>query len=415
MLGRSHETAFNEVSDASVSFFGQSTKFDGLGIIFDASPTAPVLPRSQPAGWPFGAHTSGVISALMDDGSAGSALFDDFKTGQKRDSAQEAKYIERAAGECEAAFRNAPGIVWARISNFNKEIRVDLDLQPHTTLSQEKRHYSHHCLTVKDIQLPAGYHFGLTALAGGNTEPDSIDVYAFDAWEVTGRADKKAAPNQAPPPVFRSHGETEPLAGTDSIVTPVDPMSMLAEVMISQNRMTEAIDALTRRVETMSSASHVSSQQGGNSEASNVARDASFNSQLENIQRQLSSLAGGAADRSAEELEQASISYLVTTLQQTLADVKGLAIRMDNHNSRLTSHLVSLSTRLADLVQLINTQADERRKIASTTSVFSGFASSAGKIVLLVGGIGLTGIAGLAGRKWWRNRDGSGFRGKKMI
>lgn len=91
-------------------------------------------------------------------------------------------------------------------------LQVDLDLQPHTTLSDENRRFSHHCLTVKDISLPSGYYFGLSALASGNTEPDSIDIYAFDAWEVVGKGDGSGG-SQVPPPVAKVSG-TAPLAGT---------------------------------------------------------------------------------------------------------------------------------------------------------------------------------------------------------
>jgi hypothetical protein len=89
--------------DSKVSFFGQSVNFDGLGIVFDSAPSAPLLPRSNPAGWQFGADTTGV---------------------NRRQPGQEAKYLEAAVGECEAAFRNAPGLVWVRIAHFDNMIRV---------------------------------------------------------------------------------------------------------------------------------------------------------------------------------------------------------------------------------------------------------------------------------------------------
>jgi hypothetical protein len=208
--------------DSAVSFFGQSVNFDGLGIILDSAPSAPLLARSDPVGWRFGADATNVISALIDDGKTGSKWYDNYKTGQKRSADQEALYLEKVAGECEAAFRNAPGLVWVRISHFNKEIRVDLDLQPHTTLSQEKRNFNHHCLTVKDVQLPTGYHFGLSALASGNTEPDSVDVYAFESWEVTGKADKTGQTKQ--PSVNQGkEGDSAPLAGTLDDLDDVSP------------------------------------------------------------------------------------------------------------------------------------------------------------------------------------------------
>jgi hypothetical protein len=117
-------TPSNNVKDSEVSFFGQTPNFDGLGVIFDSSPTAPLLPRSNVDGWPFGADSTGVISAVMDDGKTGNKWYDDFSKGQKRDSTQEAKYLERVVGECEAAFRNAPGLVWVRIAYFDKQLRV---------------------------------------------------------------------------------------------------------------------------------------------------------------------------------------------------------------------------------------------------------------------------------------------------
>lgn len=84
----------------------------------------PLLPRSDPAGWAFGADTTGVISAIIDDGKTGNKWYDDYKSGERRQPGQEAKYLESSVGECEAAFRNAPGLVWVRIAHFDKMIRV---------------------------------------------------------------------------------------------------------------------------------------------------------------------------------------------------------------------------------------------------------------------------------------------------
>lgn len=36
----------------------------------------------------------------------------------------EATYLDKAIGECEAAFRNAQGLLWARIAYVNQTIRV---------------------------------------------------------------------------------------------------------------------------------------------------------------------------------------------------------------------------------------------------------------------------------------------------
>ena len=154
----------------------------------------------------------------MADGKAGSNWYDKYTANEQREQGQEAKYLEKVVGECEAAFRNAPGLVWVRISYFDMQIRVDLDLQPHTTLSQEQRHFSHHCLTVKDVLLPSAYYFGLSALASGNTEPDAVDVYAFDAWEVIGKVPVSKGEHQKrdqpPPVVANQENRNVPLAGT---------------------------------------------------------------------------------------------------------------------------------------------------------------------------------------------------------
>lgn len=109
-----------------MSFFGGRTSFDGLGIVFDSAPTAPVWRRSDArnlAGdaehetWGVGA--TGVVSGVIDDGTQ--KWLDADRRGEGDD---EAAYLEKAFGECEAAFRNAQGLLWARIAHYNHTIRV---------------------------------------------------------------------------------------------------------------------------------------------------------------------------------------------------------------------------------------------------------------------------------------------------
>lgn len=135
----------NDPSDPNVSLFGSREKFDGLGIVFDSAPTAPLFKRSDPRNLAdhHESHqgiigATGVVSGIMDDGSGG--WLD--KSGRiMKSTDEEAGYLERAVGECEAAFRNAAGLLWARVSYVNSTVRVDLDLSPHTTLSKAGRHY----------------------------------------------------------------------------------------------------------------------------------------------------------------------------------------------------------------------------------------------------------------------------------
>ena len=372
------------------------------------------MQRSKNAAWTFGADNSGVISALLDDGTAGDEWFDQHEEGQHRDANQEAKYLDRVAGECQAAFRNALGLVWMRVSHFNREVRVDLDLQPHTQLSQEERHFRHHCFTVKDVQLPTGYYFGLTALASGNTEPDAVDIYAFDAWEVTGKADKNAVPDaeQHPPPVVVETQNSAPLAGTE-VEASEESSSMLQEVLMAQSRTTEALDALSRRMDALTGQMGSGGAQGqgqqGDSDLS--GRASGLSAQLSGIQQALDRLTGPAAPdgRTAEELEHASIAYLVTTLQQTLAEAKGLTIRMDNYNTRSGSTLSQLLARISDVHKALHQQAADQREAREATSLVG----IAVKAFLGLGGLGTLVVLGLAANNW--RKDRSGGRGKKMI
>lgn len=178
--------------DDSVSFFGYKAPFEGLGVIFDTAPSSPLYRRSEKKGYATdeygqsiaGADSAGVISGMLDDGTGDWLETPEFRASTAGQAFHEAKYLDNSQGECEAAFRNAPGLVWARVTHLNDQIRVDLDLTPHTTLSTSSRVFSHHCFTIKGVRLPPGYHIGLTGLASGNPNADSVDVYAFEAWEV---------------------------------------------------------------------------------------------------------------------------------------------------------------------------------------------------------------------------------------
>lgn len=112
-------------NDPLVSLFGYKTTFDGLGIIFDTSPTTPLYPRADSRNWGDdlpGVGTSGVVSGLLDDGTGEGKWLEANKRVLK--DGEEAAYLDKAVGECEAAFRNAQGLLWARISYIESTIRV---------------------------------------------------------------------------------------------------------------------------------------------------------------------------------------------------------------------------------------------------------------------------------------------------
>lgn len=111
-------------TDPYVSFFGHAVKFDGLATVFDASPSAPLFARSDPKNYDpeetHGAEGSGVISGLLDDGQR--SWYDTDST--VKTEGRDAVYISSAVGECAGLFRNAAGLLWARISHFNNTLRV---------------------------------------------------------------------------------------------------------------------------------------------------------------------------------------------------------------------------------------------------------------------------------------------------
>ncbi len=119
-------TGPNDPTDPEVSFFGHSTKFDGLGVLFDASPSAPIHSRSDPKSYDseqvHGAESSGVISGLLDDGSRDWLDNDD----AEKEVGIDASYIGSAIGECAGTFRNAAGLLVARISHYHNTIGVSL-------------------------------------------------------------------------------------------------------------------------------------------------------------------------------------------------------------------------------------------------------------------------------------------------
>lgn len=116
----------SDPSDPSTSLFGSRTKFDGLGVIFDTAPKAPLYRRSDPRNWagdaPFGVSNSAVVSGILDDGS-GEWLEPDKRVMGGEDN-DEAAYLEKAIGECEAVLRGNAGLLWSRISYVNHTIRV---------------------------------------------------------------------------------------------------------------------------------------------------------------------------------------------------------------------------------------------------------------------------------------------------
>ncbi|GAA5919760.1 hypothetical protein JCM6882_003758 [Rhodosporidiobolus microsporus] len=405
-------------SDPLVSLFGSRTSFDGLGIVFDSSPTSPLLRRSDPRN--FADHhaaaqgvvgATGVVSGIMDDG-MGKWLD---KEGRITKGEEEAAYLERAVGECEAAFRNAQGLLWARIAHVNSTIRVDLDLSPHTTLSKAGRHYEHNCFTLEGIKLAPNMHLGLSALASGSTEPDAVDVYAMDVFEVlapnepSGPTDEPAEPNA---------GE-EALEGTSDDEVP----TLTHEIFLSQARMVEAIDALARKIESLTNTVSQLARNSGGAGAVPPQRPppvvpaggaasipeqrlASLDAQLADLTAMVSAI---RADEQSRVHEGESLTHLLQLQDRLMEEVKSVGRRVEGATGQHAASLSTLSSRSAEQLQLLKSTIDTQA---------SGFFSSDLFGKLLWGAAGVAGGVILAAWKEKRRREGSdpwGPGGKKYF
>jgi hypothetical protein len=245
----------------------------------------------------------------------------------------------------------------------------------------------------------------LTGLSAGNTDPDSVDVYAFDAWEVTGAADGQ----QHSQPVIDKVDATsfKPLAGTEESSEEAS-VGNLQEIIAAQTRMTEAIDALARRIDALQSKLDRPSSAGS-------ASSGTDSQQLKDIAAALSRLtgetpAGGQSGSTAEEIEQQSVQYLVKMMTRLSADVNGISVRLDSLATRVNKNIGALMNRIGEVF----TVTARTEKVFADTSAkkrslnFVGAAKwTAGLVGCLVVFVGVD--------RWRRNRSGSGGRGRKMI
>ncbi|GAA6016735.1 hypothetical protein JCM11491_000224 [Sporobolomyces phaffii] len=353
-------------TDPAVSLFGSRIAFDGLGVVFDTSPNAPLWKRSDPRlteqDQPWGVGASGVVSGIMDDGTGG--WLDKHDRAMKKDD--EAAYLERAIGECEAAFRNAQGLLWARISHFANTIRVDLDLAPHTTLSKAGRDYAHNCFTLDGVNLTPGSYLGISGLASGNTEPDTIDIYAMDVFEVLEAGDPGFGAGLEEPVEAPS---AEPLEGTTDEAIP----TLTHEIFLSQAKMVEAIDALSRKVESLShtvSAIARGSSSAGASPNSGSSGSAIGEPRVEAMERHLQELVSsvngikesGSGGGTPNEQHSESLTHLLQLQDRLMVELKSFGHKLDNTNSASSASLSTLTARTAELLTLLKQASTDFEK-----------------------------------------------------
>ncbi|KAI5481928.1 Legume-like lectin [Pseudohyphozyma bogoriensis] len=384
-----------DATDPKVSLFGFNNGFDGLGIIFDTSPTSPLHARSDKRNWEegvLGVAAAGVVSGIMDDGKG------DWMEPKKRvfKDDDEAAYLEKAVGECEAAFRNAQGLLWARISYIKQTIRVDLDLSPHTTLAKAGRDYAHNCFILDGIKLSPGNYLGLTGLAAGNAEPDAVDVYAMDVFEVVKIPEGGKAPaTDEPKEPSRS---AEPLEGTSDDASD----SLAHEIFLSQAKMVEAIDALSRRVELLTrSLRGTPGREGSVGAATN---NPLIISRLSSIETSIAELAG-LAPRSAggdEKSEADTLKHLLQLQDRLMIELQSFGRKLDTANGQNTATLATLSSRSSESLALLQ---------AATAALEKQAAKGNGWVNYVLSMIIVFGVA----TSWGRGRREGGWGSRKMI
>ncbi|KAJ3388531.1 Protein ERGIC-53, partial [Chytriomyces hyalinus] len=85
-------------------------------------------------------------------------------------------YLQSAAGSCLRDYRNTAHAVWVRVTYKKRQLRVDVDLYKDGYQFIE-------CFRAKDIDLPPGYFFGVSA-STGQTMHDDHDILGLEVFEV---------------------------------------------------------------------------------------------------------------------------------------------------------------------------------------------------------------------------------------
>ncbi|SCZ88821.1 BZ3500_MvSof-1268-A1-R1_Chr2-1g04658 [Microbotryum saponariae] len=292
------------------------------------------------------------------------------------------------------ADRNAQGLLWARISYLNHTVRVDLDLAPHTTLDKVGRDYAHNCFLMEGIKLPPKGYLGISGLAGGNPEPDAIDIYAVDIFTVT--PGEEANPNKPvvdDSPVIKDKHHV--LEGTSNDAE----MTLVAEIFVSQSKMIEAIDALTRRVDLLAKGvGKFTGMTPGSGAAGNVAGtvdSAGVDSRLARIESQLRLLSTsrhidasspGSAGSQSSSAKDETLALMTQQQEKILVELAALERKLESSSNANTVSVSALSSRNYEILQLLHTVADTIEAIEKRAQKIPLWTWVSG-IVVVVGGV----------------------------
>ena len=146
--------------------FGAPDRFSGLGVFLDTFDNN--ADRNNP-----------IISVMVGDGATAYDNMDGMKT---------------AVAHCSAEIRGTPEPVVIEIQYLNAVLTVRYTLG---TLHARPEEWVS-CVEIEDVDLPLGYHFGLSAATGDVA--DNHDVYSFHVMNLGGLNDIQngADPNRAP-------------------------------------------------------------------------------------------------------------------------------------------------------------------------------------------------------------------------
>ncbi|KAJ3404069.1 Protein ERGIC-53, partial [Chytridiales sp. JEL 0842] len=158
--------------------YGSKDLWNGLGLFFDTAD------QRENRYTPF-------IYAVVNDGT--------IELGQKYD------YLRHSIGGCFRDYRNAPSPVWGRLTYANRTLQLDIDLRQDGYAFTE-------CFSAKNVDLPVGYHFGVSAMTG-DSYSDDHDIISFETFEVD------------PPKRNHKKGEKEPEKITDDMQKKIDEVT----------------------------------------------------------------------------------------------------------------------------------------------------------------------------------------------
>ncbi|KAI1301126.1 hypothetical protein EDD11_005798 [Mortierella claussenii] len=153
--------------------FGSKDQWKGLGVFMDTSD-----PANQ--------RTNSVIYGIMNDGTKA------FPTNPTING--------NSFGGCLRDYKNSPSPVVVRISYIGGTLRVAADAH-----SKGKKLVT--CFEQKDVSLPNGYYFGVSAEAAQIGTADDHDLFMFETYEVNAPAKEKTPLRPHEAEVIKNSGE----------------------------------------------------------------------------------------------------------------------------------------------------------------------------------------------------------------